>query len=359
MKGIYRARHLETLSQEFWYLHGNEFVEEMNLNDPGHCLRFEEGAIKLIEKRLAFECFRQLLLLMKRSDFASYVSKGPPALIETREQEARTKLGSLIRSLEQDTEYYLNSFLGSIKMALDDVAFNPSRFLVMDVEHIHVTYPSENQGRLYNFPCIFTHIIWRGPREGISTKINAFALPCHACDEDCKHFKKNTFRYDCLSYGHEFFDREISMIENLLARYDGFKLYSYGKSDISQLEQCANFFRDTFQMKRFHRRNRKRVKRVIDVSEDLEVPGKSLTDVEEETIKKWLTDWARMRDHVQVNRRFMIRSDSRRWKDRYLEALESSISDTVSAFLYLVYSKFLGRKDNITIPKQLDIFDIA
>ena len=43
-----------------------------------------------------------------------------------------------------------------------------------------------------------------------------------------------------------------------------------------------DFFSDSFEKRRYERRNRKRAQRIVDISEDLSVPEKSLSEIEQD-----------------------------------------------------------------------------
>lgn len=93
----------------------------------------------------------------------------------------------------------------------------------------------------------------------------------------------------------------------MLSKYEGFKIYTYGRSDIFQLEQGSDFFSDSFERHRYERRNRKRAQRIVDISEDLSVPDTALSEIEHEVLTKWLVGWSRKEGKVNVNTRFMTR----------------------------------------------------
>lgn len=126
----------------------------------------------------------------------------------------------------------------------------------------------------------------------------------------------------------------------MLLKYDNFKIFTYGRGDAFQLEQGRNFFSDSFEQKRYERRNRRRTQRIVDIMEDLSIEGKSLEEIENEVLQHWLIGWSRKEPKVNVNSRFMTRYGTSRWGSRYSEAVNSCSLDTISAFLFLLYTKY-------------------
>ena len=81
--------------------------------------------------------------------------------------------------------------------------------------------------------------------------------------------------------------------------------------------------------------------------EDLSVPDKRLSEIEDEILEKWLKGWSREEEKVHVSPRFMTQYSSSNWETNYSEAINSCMLDTISAFLYLIYKKY--RVDNTTL----------
>ena len=345
LKGIFSSKQLENINQELWYSSSDELLNEINLNEDD-CYRFEEQALYHIEKKIIFEFIRQVLLLMNKNKLSTYELFRSPNLDTNKSSEVQLSIDQIINSLIGENNYYLNHILSLIENNIDLDSFKTSRFLVMDVEYLHILYPSKREGS-FNFPCIFSNIIWSGSKEGFSTNINILNIPCHICKERCKTFMKDNLDFNCLYFGYEFIDSQDSFVEDLLGRYDNFKVYTYGKSDVFQLEQAINYFSNSFDYKRYERRNRKRRKRIIDVSNDLARLNKSLTETEEEILKEWLYGWSRKLNKVHVNQRFMIQFGSPRWEDAYIEAINSCLSDAVSALLLLFYEKYRKTDEKI------------
>ncbi len=342
LKGVHSSKQLESLSGELWYSTGRELIEEMNLDNREFGFRFEEQANYYIRKRLIYEFARLSLLLMKRDSFSSFSFATAPKLCLDNKQEIQTGIDNITMTIKRDKERHVFETMSKIHKYIDFQSFRNSRFMVMDVEYMHVPYPTGSSARFFNFPCIFSNIIWQGVREGLSIKTNVFVIPCHFCEQPCGLFKKKLFKYDCLAYGFKCIEKQASLVEEMLSKYDGFKIYTYGRSDVFQLEQGGDFFSDSFERRRYERRNRKRAQRIVDVSQDLSIPGKALNEIEHEILERWLVGWRREKDKVNVNSRFMTRYGSSRWEANYYEVIDSCLSDTVSAFLYLVFQKYKG-----------------
>jgi hypothetical protein len=209
----------------------------------------------------------------------------------------------------------------------------------MDVEYTHVRYPTENSEKTFNFPSIFSSIFWGGSRLGVITDINIFQLPCHFCDVTCEDFESHYLKFDCLIAGHQFINRQISLIEKMLATFEGLKIFSYGKSDIFQLEQGSNFFSNSFEHKEFERRNRKLKKRLTEISLDLAEPQASLEEIENKYLKNWIPGWSREK-HLKINKRIMTKKGSPNWESNYYDALKTCMRDTISAFYFLLYKNY-------------------
>jgi len=340
LKGIYGSKQLENFSGELWYSTGRELIEDMNLDNKEFGFRFEEQANYYIRKRLIYEFARLSLLLMKRDSFSSFSVTTTPKLCLDNEQEIKDSIDSIIMTIKGDKERHAFEVISKIHRYIDFQSFRNSRFMVTDVEYMHIPYPTGNAARFFNFPCIFSNIIWRGVREGLSIKTNVFVIPCHFCEQPCGFFKKKFFNYNCMAHSFEFIEKQASLVEEMLLKHAGFKIFTYGRSDIFQLEQGSDFFSDSFDKRRYERRNRKRAQRIVDISEDLSVPEKALNEIEQEVLEKWLVGWTRKESKVNVNPRFMTKYGHSKWKANYTQAISSCVLDTISSFLYLIYKKY-------------------
>lgn len=347
LKAIFSTRELEPITQEIWFSSGREFIEKMDYTLPD-CLRFEEEAMYYIEKSLTYEFARQLLLLMSENHFSNLLFPSRPRLDLYGVAKVQMELRSIADETKKDSDLYIRGIFEKLKNHLHE-SFGSSRFLIMDVEYIPVSY-STGKRRTFSFPCIFSDLIWLGPREGLKTYINVFDLPCHSCDNFCYYFKRKCLSFDCLLHGLEFIEKQISNVEESLSEHEGLKIYSYGRSDIFQLEYASNFFSDSFETKHYERKNRKRSRRITDVSYDLSLPGKDLAYVEDEIISNWLCGWSRRRKHFHVCNRFMTKWGSSNWRIRYCEAVQACVDDVISAFLYLLYRDYRKTDECIKFP---------
>lgn len=340
LKGTYSSRQLESLSREVWYSTGRELIEEMNLDSEESGFRFEEQANYYIRKRLIYEFARLSLLLTRRDSFSSYSFASAPKLCLDNEQEIRVSLSNIVTAIERDEEQRIFEAISKMHKYIDFHSLRSSRFMVMDAEYVHIPYPTGSGGRFFNFPCIFSNIVWEGIREGISIKTNVFLIPCHFCKEPCSFFKRKLFNYSCMAHGLEFIDKQASLVEEMLSKHEGFKIFTYGRSDLFQLEQGTDFFSESFEKRMYERRNRKRAQRIVDISEDLSIPEKALREIEKEVLEKWLIGWTRGVNKVNVNPRFMTKYGSSKWETNYVAAINSCVSDAVSSFLYLLYRRY-------------------
>jgi hypothetical protein len=354
LKGIYTSRELEALSSALWYTSGRELIEEMDLDNEDFGFRFEEQALYYLRKKLIYEFVRQFLLLGNSKSFSRFKVAGSPALRLDAAEQVVSSLQEIISGERRDKELYINRLTSRLKGCIDFQALKSSRFMVMDVEYLHVPYPTD-ETRFFNFPCIFSNIIWRGIREGLAVDTNLLVLPCHFCAQPCSFLKRAMFSYDCLSHAFAFVEKQGVLVEGLLSAYDNFRIFTYGRSDVFQLEQGRTFFSGSFERLKYVRRNRKRTKRIVDISEDLSHPDKSLAEIEHDVLEQWLAGWTRRAQKVNVNSRIMTRyHDSKGWRKRYSEAINSCQLDAVSAFLYLLYKRYRISSTPITLnPSDL------
>lgn len=340
LKGLFKSKDLTLLNQNYWYFNGKEYIDERNLDEIENELRFEERAINIIIKKLVFEFLRQLLLVSNRTEFKNFNPMNFPQLNLENQNLIIKDIIDIIQPIKREAKAELETILKNHEIKINKSQFNISRFIVMDIEYAHVMFPINSKDRSFNFPCIFSSILWEGKSEGLKIDINPLILPCHFCNDVCESFKNNNLKFDCLVFARDFIDHQVSMIEEMLGRYDNFKIYSYGKSDILQLEQSDNFFSDKFEAKAYIRRNRKRAKRITKISSDISDKSKKLSEIESDHLEKWLSGWSRKSEHKNVNQRFMTKWDSKNWKTKYDESLRVCLNDTISAFLYLLYKKY-------------------
>ncbi len=340
LKAIYSSKELDDLSSEIWYSVGKELIEDMNLdNEDDYGFRFEEQATYHIKKGLIHEFVRLGLLLINKDLFSSFESANAPSLSQINQPRMVKDLQDVIETVRRENILYLSQTMSKYKRYIDSERLKNSRMMVMDVEFIHVPYPTDLT-RSFVFPCIFSSVVWEGVRHGLVTTINVFPIPCHLCEQPCKIFKQKFFNFDCLFYGFDFIEQQASLIERMLMKYDNFRIYTYGRGDAFQLEQGRNFFSDSFEQKRYERRNRRRTQRIVDITKDLSVEGKSLEEIEKGVLQPWLIGWSRKEPKVNVNSRFMTRYGTAGWASRYSEAVNSCSLDTISTFLFLLHTKY-------------------
>jgi hypothetical protein len=209
----------------------------------------------------------------------------------------------------------------------------------MDMEYIHSAYPT-TQDRTFNFPCIFADILVLD-ESNISLKLFVNKLLCHYCSSyPCPTMRKTrSLNYECLCYGSVAIDEFLSFLERMIATHENLRVYSYGRSDLSEIEHAFNFLSDKREELRFARKNRIRAKRITDLARDVSIKGKALTEAEDDVISKWLLGWKRMHQKVDVNPRLTAPLSSVTWEERFREALYTPIDDAISALLLFLYSQ--------------------
>ncbi len=343
LKGIYKAKTLENLNREIWHITGRELINEMQISNLSSVL-YEEDTIFRLKIKILHEFVRQQLLLMNKEKIKSSYTLPVTSRFQTDEKLGIEKKISLItNSIEQEATKYLNSFIQKYKDKIDLTAFNKARFLVMDLEFLRIENPSDKKNSfIRNFPSIMSNIVWHGPRTGFSTHINVFFLPCNICiEKPCMALKKRGIRFDCLHFAKEFISKEKKLIKELLSRYENFKMYSYGQSDICELECAMNFVIDSSDYIRFERKNRVLKKRLIEMHNDVALHETSLKKVENSILKKRFIGWSRKNPQIQKKpTKFMKTHDSKFWKRNYEVVLNACTSDAISCFLYLLCINF-------------------
>lgn len=338
LTSLFSSKQLEPLAAEPWYTDGSELIDELNLNNE-YCYRYEEKALFFIRKRMVDEFARQALLLSKKNFFLPFAACQVPSLEPGKKADAESALRSLQVEIKRNRGVSISTMLAGLRSQIDFARMASRHFMVMDIEYVHVTYPTGRKGS-FNFPCVFAGVAWKGRKEGVELVTNVFPIPCHSCNSPCAVFNKNSLDFKCLPLGFEFIESQESLLEEFFTRYEGFKIYTYGRSDIFQLEQATNFFSDSFESRLYVRRNRKRARRIVDLCEDLAVAETPLSKIEDEVLKNWIPSWSRGQPKVSFNARFMKRFGDPKWETHYAEAIHSCISDAESAFLYLLYMKY-------------------
>jgi len=341
LKGLYKNKDLNQLETFSWYFNGNEFINERNLDLTQNDFKIEETSIRFIKIKLIFEFLRLLILLKNKQEFIKFKPNNYPQLNLVNRKSIEKDIQTIVRSLQYNGKLEVQQILKKYDTKLEKQSFNKSRFLVMDVEFLHPIFPTGDENRTFNFPCIFSSILWGGPRKGVEMNVNVLTLPCNFCiEENCQSFKKRRLKFDCLIFAYDFIDKQVSILEEYLVKYENFKIYTYGNSDIFQLEKGDNFFKDSFEARTYFRRNRKRTKRIVNIAYDLSKPSKSLNEIESDYLEKWLPEWTRKNKHTNVNRKFMTKWESRSWRTNYMSGLNTCVDDTISTFLFLLFEKY-------------------
>lgn len=340
LRGIYSNRDLKTLNNTLSYRDGRELIEDMNRNNP-LSYRYEEKATYYIKKSLIHEFIRQYLLILNKEKLNKYKINETKKFNQIKINSVKQKIERKINNIEENNKRNILRILNGLRSNIDNNKLNRDRFSVIDVEYIPIAFPTELAREGYfNFPSVFSNIIWKGRENGIEMKIHVINIPCHVCMKNCDLFKKNTLKFDCIKYLYPIIEDQISLIEYLIDSYENFRIYSYGKSDVCQLEQGDNFFRDSFDARIYNRKNRHRKKKITEISFDLSKTGFSLHDIEKNILSEWIKSWKRDQQKVKVNPRIMTKNDSPYWNIKYEEAINACVQDSFSAFLFLLYEKY-------------------
>ena len=357
LKAIFSNTELENLNKEISYSSGKDIIDEMNF-DYKYGFRYEEVAEYFIKKRLIYEFIREILLLKNKESFSTFATK-PPSFNFDKYKEISERIDKIVKKIETNSNFYIRYLLNEMlkNKILNQNKLKNSRFMVFDIEYLPVTYPTDRIGTI-NFPCIFSNIIWEGIKEGFKTEIVVYLIPCHICKEPCKEFSSNKLKFNCISNTNFFISKQIEKIEKLLTIYDGFKIYSYGRSDIHQLEQSEYFFSDSDKYYGFKRKNRKKIQRIIDIAEDLSIKNVSLEEIEKNILEKWLLGWSRKTKNINKNNRFMTKYIANNWESNYTTVINACVEDSISALLFLIHRDYLSVMSQINYkePQTLEDF---
>lgn len=340
LRGIFKINDLNPLNSEPWYSQCYELINEFNPFESKDYFRYEEKALYFIKKKLIFEFIRLFLLISNRDNLEQYNVNEEKKLNLKYFTNYIEDIEYIKQKVIKETQKSLKFFLNENQSSFNFEKFKKSRFLVLDVEYTHICYPNGKIERIFNFPCIITNIIWKGIRKGFDINVNIFTLPCHFCGGDCEFFRKKIIKFECLNFDLDFYQNQLDLFNELLATYEGFKLYSYGKSDFFQLEQLSNFFTDSFEIKEFHTKNRVKTRRLIELAEDLAIQDKSLKFIEENIIKKQFPSWSRTKIKEKISKRFITKYKTPNWKENYKNIIIDCANDTISTLLYLICKEF-------------------
>jgi hypothetical protein len=362
LSGLFKNSELRAINECYWYQNGKNFIKERNYFNSGHHFRFEESSLDVIKRKAVYELIRELILLKNKDQFKLFRFNRIPKFTEIEKSSADKKISAIVNSVKKDSQITLDSLMCSIEPYLNPTNLRNSHILVMDVEFVSVIYPSkrirkEKRGhrektslrdpRSFKFPCIFTSIIWHPKTKHAEILINTFTLPCHYCREKCWEIKNHSIGFNCLHFADSFISNQIDFFEQLLAKHESLKIFSYGKSDFNQLEYSDNFFNDSFDPRLYMRKNRKRQKRIIDLVQDISESNVKLEYVEKNILEKWILGWSRKRKHLNVNRNFTVRITRNESSQKYKDAIETCALDTISTFLFLLYKNYRKNDDPI------------
>lgn len=362
---LYKNTELSTINKHYWYRNGKDFIAERNYGISGNRNRFEETSLEDIEEKIVFELIREIILLKEKNQFKLFSSSVKILKFDEREKiESEKTIERIKRDVKIENQIALNTLIDTIKPQLDRKKIRNSQILVMDMEFITVIYPTKRNlkgkrgtiekrihkdPRSLKFPCIVVSIIWNTKTNNAEIFIHIFTLPCHYCKEDCREIKNHSIRYQCQHFADSFIESQIAFFEDLLAKHASLKIISYGKSDLNQLEYADNFFNDSFDFRRFKRKDRKLEKRIVDIAFDISEPNTKLSEIESKILETWVPGWSRKRKHVNVNRNFSTKLNKNEAPRKYKEAIETCVLDAISTLLYLIYKNY--RKDDNSLIK--------
>jgi len=373
LSGIFHAKDLSVLNENWWYTSGKDFIKERNYYKSGTDFRYEEYTLDIIKRKTIFELIRLLLLLQNKDQFENFLISSMPEYDEKVKIIAEEELCQIVEDIKTEFQIKLDSLMKSLDVGLDHRKLRASKFIVMDMEFVRVNTPIKRhqrkkyqikkrklpEVRSHDFPSIFVSIIWNGKEKHAEIDIKILTLPCHFCMEKCRDIKHHSIKYECLHFAESFITTQISFFEEYLAVHESAKVFSYGRSDAKQLEYSDNFFNDSFETRLYQRKNRKRPLRISDIVQDIAIPETSLNDVEEYILKTWLIGWSREKKHSNVNRCFTTIRDNKNFSQRYHDAIETCVLDSLSTFLYLLYKDYRKNQDPIRFENraQATLFD--
>jgi hypothetical protein len=356
LSGIFHSIEMAELNQKYWYSNGHDFIKERNYRKSGQPFRFEDSALSIIRNKVICELIRLVLLIQNREKFKAFSIKNTPRYNEIIKNQTENRINEIIADVKNSNEPKLNSIIRSIIPKLDLTQLKRTDFLIMDVEFYNVNYPIKNplrDARSFKFPCIFSTIYWHGKENTAEIDINVLTLPCHYCEETCRESKKHSMKFNCLFFANSFIKKQITFFEEKLAEVNSLKLYSYGNGDFKQLEHSDNFFINSYNARMYYRKNRKQPFRIVRLAEDISIKDMSLAKVENEILKSWLNGWSRQGIHVNVNRFFSTPPSRPDFGNRYHDAIETCVADSISTFLYLLYRDYRLNDDTINLRQNV------
>ncbi len=176
LRGIFKMREINSLNSEPWYSECYELIHDLNPFESSDYFRYEEETIYFIEKKLIYEFIRLGLLIKNREKLDKFNRDYRPKLELESLNNYLLDINNIIINIEETVKDYLNNFIDKYKQKINFDKFKKSRFLVLDVEFAHISYPDGNVDRTFNIPCIVTNIIWQGIRKGFDVKIYIHTL---------------------------------------------------------------------------------------------------------------------------------------------------------------------------------------
>ena len=356
LSGLFHSPEISSINANFWYSNGKDFIKERNYLKSGHNFRFEEYTLDIVKEKATYELIRLLLLLKHQDQFQAFSIGVIPKYDENAKISADTSIRDIVEQIKFDYQTRVNRLLGAIELNLNLTRLKTSNFLVMDTEFITVFYPAKitnKDARSFKFPCIFVSIIWNGQSRIAEIDINVLTLPCHYCIEKCREIKKHSLKFNCVYFVNPFIAKQTNFFEENLVKVPSFKIYSYGKGDFKQLEHSDNFFINSNDARVYYRRNRKKPLSLVKLAQDISIEGTSLTKIEKDILQKWIIGWSRYGDHVNVNRNFTTHISRADFTKRYTDAIETCVSDSLSAFLYLLYRDYRLNDEPIKLEKSI------
>jgi|WetSurMetagenome_2_1015567.scaffolds.fasta_scaffold06963_3 hypothetical protein len=363
LSGIYAIKDLATINRNWWYPSGKEFIRERDFHQSASESRFEEYSIDIIKRKTTSELIRLVLLLYNKEQFKNYTIPSMPNYDEAEKISSETDIYNIVDEIKSEFQVKIDLLMKSIIGGLNQQKLRTSKFLVMDMEFVRVNVPIKkyqrkrhltkkrklSDVRSNDFPSLFVSIIWNGKEKRAEIDIKILILPCHFCVEKCKDIRNHSIKHRCLHFAESFINQQTSFFKDYLAENESAKIFSYGRSDVKQLEYSDNFFNDSFNARLYHRKNRKRPMRIIDIAQDIAIPGVSLSEVEEKIIQPWLIGWSREKKHSNVNRNFTIPINVKNFSQRYHNAIETCVLDSISAFLYILHKDYCNDKTPLKI----------
>ena len=338
LRGIMTNKKRELFSKSVWFDSGKHLIH--SINSEAKIDIMEELIILKLRNKIMDEFERMIVLMMNRDKFDKIGGLELPKIDYGNKNDS--EFDRIERLVKAKMDTFSNRIM--IQMQNNDIIdmdkLKNKRFMVFDIEHIHLLNPiNDVDSQTFNFPSIFSSIVWEGIRKGPTLEINYFSLPCHYCPDVCDNPKKGHIKYQCASYSLDFINAQKKLFQNMLIQHNNFKIYSFGKNDPKQFEYANSYLWDNEE--EFKRKNRAASKTLSEFTIDLSKGNKSLQYIEDIIIKPQLNGWKRPIIHKKVNHEFLkLRNGSPHWKGGFYNSLLCCSSDALSAFLYLLLKEY-------------------